>query len=394
LNVSIGGKIIAVRLRPALATAAVLAWACAAAPAAPAAVVGSSPASSWQTNGQVDAIAVVGTKIFIGGKFTRVRPPGSSATGVVRNHLAAFDLHTGALMPWNPGANGTVTTFAVKPGGATIYIGGNFTSLHGKLRARIGAVATDGGRLRTWHANANGRVEVLRATRTRVYAGGEFTTINGATRHRLAAIGTGTAGRLAAWSPNANAAVLTLRVSANGAGVFIGGSFTAVNGHAHRHLAKVSAATGALLTQFRAQPLYTVMGLVATRTTLYVGGAGSGGHVAALTPGTGAARWRDLTDGDVRTMALRSGVLYVGGHFNNFCQGGTGSGGPLVCTTPAARRKLLALNPLGGALLSWNPDANSVEGVFALAAEAAGVQAGGAFTVVHGVAQQGFARFT
>jgi hypothetical protein len=341
----------------------------------------------------VDAIAVVGNKIFIGGKFTQVRPPGAGA-GVVRNHLAAFDLQTGALMPWNPGANGTVTSFAVKPGGATIYIGGNFTAVRGKQRLRLAAVATDGGRLRAWHAGANGRVEVVRATRLRVYVGGQFTTIGGRSRKRLAALGTGSAARLAAWAPSANATVLTLRVSANGAGVFVGGAFTAINGHPRQHLVKVTAATGAIMGRFRARPAYTVMGLVVTRTALFVGGAGAGGHLASLVPGTGVAHWRVLTDGDVRTMALRTGVLYVGGHFNNYCQGGIGSGSPLTCTTPAARRKLLAVNPVNGGLLGWNPDANSVEGVFAVVAEAAGVQVGGAFTVIHTVAQQGFARFT
>src|SRR5205814_3029782 len=73
-----------------------------------ASAVSSSPASSWQTNGRVRAIAVGAHKIFIGGDFTRVRAPGSSSGGAVRNHLAALSLATGRLMPWNPGANGTV----------------------------------------------------------------------------------------------------------------------------------------------------------------------------------------------------------------------------------------------------------------------------------------------
>ena len=84
-----------------------------ASPASAVAALSSSPASSWQTNGRVRAIAIGAHKIFIGGDFTSVRPPGTASGGVTRNHLAAFSLTTGKLMPWNPRANGTVTALRV-----------------------------------------------------------------------------------------------------------------------------------------------------------------------------------------------------------------------------------------------------------------------------------------
>lgn len=43
--------------------------------AASAAVVKSTAASSWQTNGRVRSIAIGDGRIFIGGDFTRVRLP-------------------------------------------------------------------------------------------------------------------------------------------------------------------------------------------------------------------------------------------------------------------------------------------------------------------------------
>ena len=49
----------------------------AAAPAQ-AALVGEAPASSWQTDGKVNAIVVANGKIYIGGSFTHVRAPGSA----------------------------------------------------------------------------------------------------------------------------------------------------------------------------------------------------------------------------------------------------------------------------------------------------------------------------
>jgi hypothetical protein len=59
-----------------------------------------------------------------------------------------------------------------------------------------------------------------------------------------------------------------------------------------------------------------------------------------------------------------------------------------------ARRKLMALGFGEGTPTGWNPDVvGSPIGVSAVAAGGGGAQAGGAFTKVHGVNQQGFARF-
>ena len=68
------------------------------------ATVQKKPAPSWQTNGRVNAIAIVGDTAYIGGKFTSVRPAGDPlGTGeVTRNHVAAFNLQTGALLSWDP----------------------------------------------------------------------------------------------------------------------------------------------------------------------------------------------------------------------------------------------------------------------------------------------------
>jgi hypothetical protein len=44
-------------------------------------------------------------------------------------------------------------------------------------------------------------------------------------------------------------------------------------------------------------------------------------------------------------------------------------------------------------VLSWDPGANSIDGVFAVARVGAGLQVGGDFTVVGGVDQQGYAEF-
>jgi hypothetical protein len=370
-----------------VALVAVAVW-----PAAASAVVSSSPASSWQADGRVRAIAVGAHRIFIGGDFTRVRAPGASSGGVTRNHLAALSLATGKLMPWNPGANGSVTALRVAANGATVYIGGSFTVVRGRVRRHLAAVSAVRTRLRKWHANTDGTVYALAVTARRVYVGGSFTSIKGRSRHRLAAIGTGSAAMLGRWHPNANSTVRALTVSPGGGRVFAGGDFTGVNGKAHRHLVALGISTGRA-TRYAAHPRAPVNALRTSATTLVAGMGGNGGRIAAYGSVRGRRRWVAVTDGDVAGVAIAGSTVYVGGHFNNYCRGGGGSGNPLVCTHPIARRKALALSLAHGALLGWNPVVvGSPIGVSAVSSSG-GVQIGGAFTKVHGVSHQAFARF-
>ena len=362
-------------------------------PAAATAAINSSPSSSWQTNGRVRAVVVAAHKIFIGGDFTMVRAPGTASGGVARSHLAALSVTTGKLMPWNPKANGTVTSLRVNTAGTTVYIGGGFTTVAGKSRIHLAAVSTTETKLRLWHANTNGTVYAIATTASRVYVGGSFTTVKGATRHRLAAIGTTSTAPLAGWHPNPNSTVRAITMSPSRKRVFAGGDFTAVNGKAHPHLVALNTTTGGA-TVYGAHPSWTVTTLRTTATALIVGGGGNGGHIAEYTSANGARKWLAVTDGDVQGLAISGSTVYVGGHFNNYCKGGAGTGTPLVCNVPTPRRKLLGLSVGTGSLGPWDPDVvGSTVGVSAVSAGGGGVQAGGAFTKVHGINQEGIARF-
>jgi hypothetical protein len=352
----------------------------------------SSPASSWQTNGRVRAIAIAAGKIFIGGDFTRVRAPGAIGGGVVRNHLAALSLKTGRVMPWHPRANGTVTALRANAAGTTIYIGGGFTTINGFSRAHVAAVTTSGSALRKWRANTNGTVYAIAVSASRIYLGGSFSRVKGVKRNRLAAIGSASTARVTPWHPNANSTVRALTVSAGGRRVFAGGDFSRVNGFLRPHLAALWVAGG--LSRFAAHPMWPVTALRTAGKLLVAGGGGNGGHVALYSATNGARRWLAVTDGDVQGVAISGSSVIVGGHFNNFCVGGDGHGDPLVCNNPMSRRKLMALSLGEGVPNGWDPDvAGSPIGVSAVAAGGGGAQAGGAFTKVHGVSQQGFARF-
>jgi hypothetical protein len=87
--------------------------------------------------------------------------------------------------------------------------------------------------------------------------------------------------------------------------------------------------------------------------------------------------------------------VIVGGHFNNWCQGGAGSGNPVTCVTPIARRHLLATSLTGG-VQPWKPNVNSNLGVFALRINVAlsTLWAGGDFTVIDGNARNHVAKYS
>ena len=104
------------------------------------ATIAPTPDSTWQTNGRVIAIAVSGNTVYIGGSFTEVED--HTGQTAVRNHVAAFNVSTGAVTSWDPNASSTVRAIVVS--GSTVYLGGDFTTLGGKNRKRLGSVTTSG----------------------------------------------------------------------------------------------------------------------------------------------------------------------------------------------------------------------------------------------------------
>jgi PQQ-like domain len=373
--------------------------------AAQAAVVGSHPISSYQTNGRVLAILYYDGNVYIGGKFTSVRPAGDPAgTGeVARNHIAAFNATTGALLTtWNPGASGNVTSLAggTVGGTPTLFVGGAFAKLGTATHSRIGALnAATGAVISAFKGKLDKQVNSLAvsADGSTVYAGGAFTMADSAAHSGLAAFNSSTGSVISGWSPQAGGAssggtplVTTVRVSTDGATVYVGGGFTTINGASASHVDAVSASTGSQVSSFTHHLPYSVVDMSVDSTGLYIAGAGNGGNFAALDLSTGSLIWQGGTNGNVQAVTVMNGEVYIGGHYTNYCGP---QGGQHTCTTPTQRLKLLAVDEGTGALTPWNPHANSNLGIFALAGNGTTLGAGGDFTTIGGVSQQGFAEF-
>jgi trimeric autotransporter adhesin len=91
---------------------------------------GGSPVWNVATNGDVEAIVVSSSILYIGGHFTTV-------AGAARGHLAALAASGGGLQSWSPGANGTFGAFGAAITSSRIAFGGEFTQVAGEGHQRV-----------------------------------------------------------------------------------------------------------------------------------------------------------------------------------------------------------------------------------------------------------------
>ncbi|MCW2524725.1 MAG: domain containing protein, partial [Frankiales bacterium] len=155
-------------------------------------------------------------------------------------------------------------------------------------------------------------------------------------------------GVMTSWAPNVNGAIKAVTLSPDHSRLYIGGSFTTVNGATHNRIAAFDTATGALISTFAPNVDATVNAIAATDTTVYVGGLfskGDGnarGRLAAFTAATGAVTtWNPNADYNVAAVLISpDGTrVYAGGAFQNV--GGQAEYG------------LVATDATTGAVVNW-----------------------------------------
>ena len=225
----------------------------------PGATAGTWDVAAWNpaTDKPIRAIALSPTSnvAYIGGDF-------SVTQGVARAGIAAVNSFTGApVLSFDPGAGtgtappptssttttppvGPVAALAVSADGSRLYAGGFFTSMAGVARSGLAALDAATGALDAAFnpAPSAGGVEAMVLTASgRLLLGGGFTKIGATARNHLAAVTAATGALDAAWAPSADGAVHTLRLSADGTGVFAGGAFATIAGSARSRLALLSA---------------------------------------------------------------------------------------------------------------------------------------------------------
>ena len=166
----------------------------------------------------------------------------------------------------------------------------------------------------------------------RVYAGGSFSTARPAggsggavTRNNMLAYDITTGALISGFAPSFNGQVKTVALSPDKTRLYVGGSFTTVDGQSRRRIAAFNATTGALISNFAPPVNYEVNAIVATNSTVYAGGnfAGVGSqdrwNLAAFNASNGALlNWAPrATGGYVWAMAINpeGTKIAVGGSF-------------------------------------------------------------------------------
>ncbi len=312
--------------------------------------------------------------VYIAGDFTMVG-------GQPRKYLAAMNATTGALLPWNPGADSTV--FSLLLANDTLYVAGAFTKLNDVARNGLGAFAAitelDGGTafLTAFDPDAGpgGSVYSLAADGEKIYAAGSFRTVGGQARANLARLDPASGAVDATWNPQPDNAVFSIAVS--GDTLYAGGAFTMFGGVPRAGLAAFASSLGSAATTSWDPAPDSPVGFVATAgSRVYVGGnfttiAGQArGRFVAFhaADGTLDTTFDPEANGQVYTMALDGGIAYVGGAFTTI-------GGE-------SRDRLAALDVNTGFATGWNPGANNE--INALAIRAGTVFIGGHNTTTIG----------
>jgi hypothetical protein len=281
--------------------------------------------------GQVNAIAINETNIYLGGFFDHVGSEPRSSLAKLNSTL------TDAVEPeWNPNIDGVVYSLALS--GTNLFAGGTFCFADCSQYdlAKFDAFGT-GNPDTNWVANVDGAVYAMSMSGEQLFVGGQFSRIGGQDRRGgLAKVSTASPLLVdAAWNPDALGVVTAIAVSDTN--MFVGGFFEKIGCLTNTYLAKLDpSGSGTVDSIWNPNPgnggnnIY-ITALSVEGTNLYVGGYFNviggqlRGNLAKLsTFGTGAAdeSWsydaRPTQVEPLRMLALlvNGDDVYVGGSFD------------------------------------------------------------------------------
>lgn len=364
-------------------------------------------------DGRVSAIAVVGSKVVLGGQFTKAQNWQAGSPVLARSNILAYDYATGTIdTGFAPALNGPVDTLAPGPDGS-VFVGGAFSEKDaaGKFiyRNLIKLDTANGSRITAFNPKPSGRVYDVKVRGSKLYAGGLFTAIGGKPRQRIAAVDVTTGAvdanfdlpvtdsRVADLKPSAKPHVIKLDLTPDGSRLVITGNFVKVAGQPRTQIAMIDTTTKPAsvsswaterftpLCAYKAFDTYMRDIEISPDGSYFVVGT-TGGYFketlcdtasrfeTARTGGGQEPTWVDYTGGDtLYSVAVTGEAVYVGGHqrwLNNpFANNAAGPGA-------VAREGIAALDPLNGMPLRWNPGRTRGVGVFDMVATGSGLLVG------------------
>jgi PKD repeat protein len=340
-------------------------------------------------DGDVRAIAKVGTTMVIGGNFT-------SVNGLGRGRIAAFNATSGALTSFNLSVNGEVSAVVPGPNDHSVYIGGQFTQVGATAARGLALVDLSTSSVVTsWKPPSLNFADVTDLVQrgNRVYATGTFTKVGNIDHAGIVALnattgaldpfmnvqftghhndsGSGAQGAVGPWD---------LDVTNDGKQMVVIGNFKYADGLLRDQVAQIDlTGTQAVVRADWATNRYSpycynwafdsyVRGVSYSPDGSYFVVAATGGGVGGTlcdaasrfeTAAVGTAidpTWVTETGGDtVWGVTVTNNSIFVGGHqrwANN--PYGVDAAKPGAVPRPG----LMALDPISGRPLKWNPGRN------------------------------------
>jgi trimeric autotransporter adhesin len=304
-------------------------------------------------DGAITCFAVSGNTVFMGGNFTTV-------SGLHRPLLAAIDATSGAVTPWQaslvaPPMVGQIMSLSISNG--ILYVGGSFTMVGALPRNNVAAFDVVTGEVAPWDIriddNSYGVTSVV-ATGDTVYVAGAFHSLQGQTNDGLVAVDAAT-GRLKDLQPDIGNGVSTM--AASGKSIYIAGSGLLIN-PVHRNLLAQVDANGAV-TDWDPEPDNQVGSMVVVGDTVYMAGYFSTlsgvsrvglGAVDRLTGK--ATAWNPNPQiesnsifGTNIVIQTRGNTAYLAGNFTS------------IAGVP--RAGIAAIDLTTGGVTTWNPNAGN-----------------------------------
>jgi len=321
-------------------------------------------------NGAPITLAFSGSNVVAGGQFSAYR-------GTPLRHLAKMNMASDAFDPAFTslgGADGPVYALSLTNG--SLYVGGNYTTLHGYSRGGLGKLDPATGAVDAAFAPNNFHLaaRALLPFAGSMYVGGQFNTYDGQVTGSSVKINLATGHRDPTFLPGTDGAVYAL--AASGSSIYVGGAFGDPNNPPATNVKKVDAVTGALDTAFAqtvgASSPNQVYSLALAGSSLYVGGADTllsdnlPPSLWKLDATTGAAdpAFSQPTgrgpNGHISAMVTSGPSLYIGGVFATFHTATAENLAKLDATNPAVDPVFTTTSGVCDALTNLPPCGGSV----------------------------------
>jgi hypothetical protein len=375
------------------------------------------PDDTPMVDGRVRAIEQVGTNIWVGGRFTKVKKRDGTVLANVSN-LAVFDSQTEQYKRIAPSLGGTGTevwdmmVYGTGPD-ADVLIAGNFPgpSSTKKNLVLVEGAGPNAGKVIRWYNNSPTLKSVLAAPGLgRVYGGGvSLSAFDFATGQKLWTRAKTTVDPTIR-THDSSPAYRDLELAADGQIIWAACVCDAVNGNPAKALVKLGSIEGNHYTSWLTEAGNAAFGesVVDHNGKLYLAAGGSDFVAEYNKTADGARGWVRDTSGSAQAVTVLDDKLVIGGHFyavgdqgGDRCGAGRPGdldqkGNPILnpygeCKT----RQGIAAYSFGGQLDPWDPPySGSYSLVWELHVEGSRLHTGGEFKKVSGGVQNSYARLS